>query len=234
MPSLNEKIRNTIQGFREALPPEMTAQLEQGAGEISALDIVEGALRPVDSAPAFDLAAYGGGRRTLAGYLNSGPLVLTFYRGVWCPYCNLQLKEYHDRLHEITDIGTNIVALTPERPGALDQLKASGAPADIVAGAVTSVGFDVLHDEANALAREYGLVFELPESHRRVLAQIGVDLVAMTGDASVTFPDPATYVIEQSGRIAWAFVPNNYRKRAEVGAIVAALRECKSKQLQEG
>ncbi len=230
MPSLNEKIRNTIKGFREMLPPEMSAQLEQGAGEISALDIVERALRPGDLAPAFDLAAYGGGRRTLPSYLNSGPLVLTFYRGVWCPYCNLQLKEYHDRLLEITNLGASLVAVTPEKPGAFDRLTTSGAPADIVAGAATSVGFDVLHDAGNALARQYGLVFELPESHRRVLAQIGIDLVAMTGDASVTFPDPATYVITPGGRIAWAFVPNNYRKRAEVSAIAAALRELKSKQ----
>lgn len=230
MPSLNEKIRNTIRGFREALPTEMAALLEQGAGEISALDIVEKALRPGDAAPTFELAAYGGGRRTLAGYLKSGPLVLTFYRGVWCPYCNLQLREYHDRLNEITDLGANLVAITPERPNALDQLEASGAPTEVVAGAVTSVAFDVLHDEGNALARQYGLVFELPESHQRVLAQIGVDLVAMTGDASVTFPDPATYVIAPTGRITWAFVPNNYRKRAEVETITAALREHKSKQ----
>lgn len=127
-------------------------------------------------------------------------------------------------------MGPTLSPSRPERPGALDQLRISGAPADIVAGAVTSVGFDVLHDEGNALASQYGLVFEQPESHRRVHAQIGVDLVAMTGDASVTFPDPATYVIAESGRIAWAFVPNNYRKRAEVGAIVAALRELKRNQ----
>jgi peroxiredoxin len=228
MDRLNDKIRQTIKHLRDVLPTETTSLLEQGAGEISALDIIENALRPGNAAPDFQLSSYDGKTRRLADYLEKGPLVLTFYRGVWCPYCNLQMKDYDNRLGEITDLGASLVAVTPEKPGALDTLKATGAPEEAYAGAVTSVGFDVLHDTGNQLARHYGLVFDLPESHRTALSQFGVDIEALTGEPGYAFPDPATYVVAQDGTIAWAFVPNNYRKRAEVDDIAAALRTLQS------
>ena len=228
MTNLNQQIRDTIQMFREALPQEVGALIEQGAGEISALDIVENALKNGDEAPAFDLKKYGGGTGTLAGYLEEGPLVVTFYRGVWCPYCNLQLKEYEDRLSEITALGANLVAITPEKPGALETLAANGAPQEVIDGAVSSVSFDVLHDADNEIAKQFGLVFDLPDAHRTVLEQTGVDLLAMTGNDNFALADPATYVIAPDGKIFWAFIPNNYRKRAEVDDIKRALRELNS------
>ena len=228
MTNLNQQIRDTIQMFREALPQEVGALIEQGAGEISALDIVENALKKGDEAPAFDLKKYGGGTGTLAGYLEEGPLVVTFYRGVWCPYCNLQLKEYEDRLSEITALGANLVAITPEKPGALETLAANGAPQEVIDGAVSSVSFDVLHDADNEIAKQFGLVFDLPDAHRTVLEQTGVDLLAMTGNDNFALADPATYVITPDGKIFWAFIPNNYRKRAEVDDIKRALRELNS------
>ncbi|WP_417465702.1 peroxiredoxin-like family protein [Kordiimonas sp.] len=224
MSGLNGKIRSAIQHFRDTLPKDLVGLIEQGAGEISAMDIVENALDVGAVAPEFELPAYGGGMRSLDGYLAKGPLVLTFYRGIWCPYCNLQLKEYDERLREITDHGATLVAVTAEKPNAVDMLASAGVPEDVIAGAVTSVGFDVLHDANNTLARQFGLVFELPESHQTVLNQIGVDVEMLTGQLTYAFADPATYVIAQDGRIVSAFVPNNYRKRAEVEVISNALR----------
>ncbi|WP_262692743.1 peroxiredoxin-like family protein [Kordiimonas aestuarii] len=225
MPTLNAKIRDAIQHFRGTLPPEITSLIEQGAGEISALDIVERALRPKMGVPGFELEKYGGGTGKLKDYLDRGPLVLTFYRGVWCPYCNLQLREYDGRLHEITRLGASLVAVTPEMPGAVDRLQAAGVPEDVISGAVTSVGFDVLHDAGNTLAEKCGLVFELPKSHRDVLDQIGIDVKALTGNGSYMVADPATYVVGQDGLVFRAFVPNNYRKRTEVDSIIEALRD---------
>lgn len=221
---LNQKIRETIQTFRTSLPPALSALIEQGAGEISALDIVENALRPGDRVPDFALNDRAGEPRRLSSYLAAGPLVVSFYRGVWCPYCNLQLKAYEDRLDEIRALGAGVVALTPEQPGAYDIMVDAGVPAEVLGMAVRSVRFDVLHDRNNTIAKAFGLVFELPESHRRLLAMMNIDVEAVNGDATFTFPDPATYVVRSDGTIAWAFVPNNYRKRAEVDAILGALR----------
>lgn len=221
---LNQRIRDTIQKFRGQLPPDLTALIEQGAGEISALDIIERALKPGDKAPAFSLKNQNGEQKNLSEYLAQGPVVLTFYRGAWCPFCNLQLKEYNDRLDEITGAGATLIAITPEKPGAVDILAESGVRQDVIDMAVGNVGFDVLHDAGNRVAETFGLVFDLPESHRQLLKMLQVDVEKLNGDDSYTFPDPATYVIDTSGLITWAFVPNNYRKRAEVDQILDALR----------
>jgi len=225
---LNQKIRETVQGFREALPADLSALIEQGAGEISALDIIERARKTDDQAPDFTLNNQKGENRKLNDYLTNGPLVITFYRGAWCPYCNLQLKEYNDHLAEITAAGATLVAITPEKPGAVDILASSGGPQEVVDMAVRHVEFDVLHDPGNRIAESYGVVFKLPVSHRQLLEQLHVDIEALNGDASFTFPDPATYVITPTGEIAWAFVPNNYRKRAEVAQILMALQHINS------
>ena len=225
---LNHKIRKTVQSFREALPAELSALIKQGAGEISALDIIERARKPGEKAPEFTLKNQKGEDRYLNDYLMDGPLVVTFYRGAWCPYCNLQLKEYDDHLAEITATSATLVAITPEKPGALDILASSGAPQEVVNMAVRQVNFDVLHDPGNHVAESYGVVFKLPESHRQLLEQLHVDIEALNGDASFTFPDPATYVIKPTGEVAWAFVPNNYRKRAEVEQILTALQSINS------
>jgi peroxiredoxin len=221
---LNQRIRDTIQKFRGQLPPDLTALIEQGAGEISALDIIERALKPGDKAPAFSLKNQNGEQKNLSEYLAQGPVVLTFYRGAWCPFCNLQLKEYNDRLDDITGAGATLIAITPEKPGAVDILAESGVRQDVIDMAVGNVGFDVLHDAGNRVAETFGLVFDLPESHRQLLKMLQVDVEKLNGDDSYRFPDPATYVIDTSGLITWAFVPNNYRKRAEVDQILDALR----------
>lgn len=220
---LNQKIRATIAQFKQALPAELSALIEQGAGEISALDVIERARKVGDAAPAFALSNQRGEPKGLADYLTRGPLVLTFYRGVWCPYCNLQLKEYRDHLKDIEGAGATLVAITPEKPDAFEILVASGAHQDVVDMAIKDVPFDVLHDPGSRVAEAFGLVFELPKSHRQLLSMLNVDVTALNGDTSFTFPDPATYVIRRSGEIAWAFVPNNYRRRAEVAQILEAL-----------
>lgn len=222
---LDQQIRDVIQQFRTSLPAEMSALIEKGAGEISALDIVEKALKSGDTLPDFVLQNQQGESQSLAAYLEKGPLILTFYRGVWCPYCNLQLKAYSDRLKEFEDAGAQLVAISPEKSNVMELLKQSNAPEEVIDMAITDVPFDVLYDEGNAFAEKVGLQFELPQSHQELMKAFGVDLEALTGSNKFVFPDPATYVITADGTIKWAFVPNNYRKRAEVDDILAALKQ---------
>jgi peroxiredoxin len=221
---LNQKIRETIEMFRNELSPDLAALLEQGAGEISALDIIERAINVGDKAPTFTLNNQNQKPRSIADYLAKGPCVVTFYRGVWCPYCNLQLKEYADALPQIHEAGAQLVAISPEQPDAIDTLKAGDAPQAVVDMAVTGLPFDILYDQDSAVAKDFGLEFALPQAHRQLLKQTGVDIEAMTGSDTFVFPDPATYVIRTDGQVAWAYVPNNYRKRAEVDAILTAIK----------
>lgn len=221
---LNQQIQETILQVRSSLPKELNVLIEQGAGEISALDILERAKQTGDTMPSFKLLNQNKVPVSLEQLLNMGPLVITFYRGIWCPYCNLQLKVYADHIADIEATGATLIAISPEKPDALALLKESGISSELTTRIIEDTPFDILRDESNALATAMGLVFELPDSHQQLLRRLGVDLETLTGDSSFTFPDPATYVIKPSGEIAWAFVPNNYRKRAEVDQILTALK----------
>lgn len=223
--SLNQQIQETIQLFRSSFPAEFNALIEQGAGEISALEIVENALKAGDKAPDFSLQDRHGNTRTLAEYLDKGPLVVTFYRGAWCPYCNLQLAAYNKRLKDIQASGATLVAITPETPEGPQAFIDSQAPEEAKASILKDPEFDVLHDAGNALSREYGLAFELPDAHKQLFAMMDMDIEKANGDDSYAFSDPATYIIGTDGTIRWAFIPNNYRKRAEPDTIIEQLNQ---------
>lgn len=227
--SLNGEIQTLIQTFRSVFPPDLNMLVELGAGEISALPIIENALKAGDKAPDFTLKNYDGAARSLAGYLAAGPLVLTFYRGLWCPYCNLQLAAYNARYDEIKALGANLVAISSEGPDGAAAIEGSNLPQETKDTIVSAPAFDVLHDASTGVAKKFGVAFTLPESHRKILEMFKIDVEKANGDNTYAFADPATYIIGQDGMIAWAYIPNNYRKRAEPEAILAALRLLKAK-----
>ena len=221
---LHEQIQQTIGALRTSLPAELNTLIEQGAGEISALQIVENALKIGDQAPNFSLKNYNGEEKTLGDYLKEGPLVLTFYRGLWCPYCNLQLASYNERLEDIKAAGGNLVAISSSGKEGLDALNESEMPEEAKATVISDPDFDVLHDAGTQLGAAFGLTFELPDSHKHLLEMMQLDVEKANGSNSYVFSDPATYIIDTDGLIKWAFVPNNYRKRAEADDIINALQ----------
>lgn len=222
--SLNDQIQQLVKTFRTSFSPELNALVEQGAGEISALPIVENALKAGDKAPNFTLRTHSGELRSLTDYLKAGPLVLTFYRGLWCPYCNLQLAAYNARYADIRALGANLVAISSEGPDGVEAIKDSNLPQETKDTIISAPDFDVLHDADTTVAKQFKVAFTLPESHRKLLEMFKVDVEKANGDNTYAFADPATYVIGQDGVIAWAYVPNNYRKRAEAEDVLAQLR----------
>lgn len=222
---LGEQINGAINQFREVLPSELNSLIEQGAGEISAMQLVENSLKVGDKAPDFSLLDKDGEKKSLSTYLGNGPVIVTFYRGLWCPYCNLQLAAYSQVLDEIRNLGADLVALTPEGPNGKEILDASAAPQEAKDTAVVNPGFDVLHDEGSTIAEKFGIVFTLPDSHKQVMNMLQVDIEKSHGNNKWTFADPATYIVGTDGLIKWAFVPNNYRKRAEPSEILEQLKK---------
>ena len=222
--TLNQDIQNTISNFRENFPPELSDLIEQGAGEISALEILEVALKKNDKAPDFTLDDRKGQSHSLSSYLSKGPLVITFYRGAWCPYCNLQLAAYNAHLNEINQAGGTLVAVTQETADGIPTFKESGVPDELKTTIVEDPDFDVLHDPDNKLGKQFGLEFKLPEAHIKLFELMNFDIEKANGNANYTFSDPATYIIGTDGLIKWAFVPNNYRKRANPEEIINQLK----------
>lgn len=147
--------------------------------------------------------------------LSKGPLVLVWYRGGWCPYCNVFLKKLQDRLPEIKKLGANLVAISPELP----DNTLSTAEKD-------SLKFEILSDYKNEVARKYGLVFRLSNEIETKYENMFA-LSKHNGSNTAELPMPATYVIDKNGQIIFADVHVDYKVRTNPDDIIEALKMIK-------
>jgi peroxiredoxin len=161
-----------------------------------------------DQAPGFELPNARGEQVSLASLQRRGPVVVAFYRGGWCPYCNLQLRAYQAVLPEIERLGGRLVAISPQLP---DHSLATAERNEL--------GFEVLSDVGNVVAQSYGLVFQVVEGSMRELQRLD----DFNGDDDRRLPVPGTFVIDARGRVEYAFVDPEYRHRAEPCEVVAAV-----------
>ena len=166
-----------------------------------------------DRAPDFELPDARGGTVALRDALAAGPVVLVFYRGAWCPYCNLQLRAFQAALDEIRAAGASPIAISPETPdNSLTLAEQAG------------LAFPVLSDAGNAVARSYGIVFDLAGADRDLHAGVGADLVEFNGDDSWELPAASVFVVGRDGIITFASVAGDYRWRVGPDEVLAALR----------
>lgn len=177
--------------------------------------ITESALQVGDKAPNFTLSNAKGDDVTLYDELKKGPVILMWYRGGWCPYCNLTLKAMQDMLPLYQAGGAQLLALTPEAP---DKSMSTKEKNDLE--------FEVLSDLDNAIAKDYGVVFQLTDEVKAYY-QDGFGLSDYNGNDKGELPLAATYVIGTSGKITYAFLDADYRNRAEPIAVLNALTETK-------
>ena len=199
--------------FTRTAPAGRPALYEAKIAELRASFVMEAAIGVDDQAPDFALRDPQGKMLSLSDLLRSGPAVVTFYRGGWCPYCNIQLRAYQAALPEIAALGARLVAVSPQLPdGSLSTAETN------------ELTFDVLSDVGNTVARRFGLVYALPEELRAALRSNNKALPGINGDESWELPVPATFVIERDRRVALAAIDVDYRSRLDPVAIVAALR----------
>jgi peroxiredoxin len=163
-------------------------------------------------APDFSLPDARGGTVALSSLLARGPVVLTFYRGSWCPFCDLQLRAYQSVLPKIRALGAELVAISPQT--------ADYALSDVEKKQLT---FPVLHDAGNRVARVYGLVYSLSEPLRQLQVGFGNPLPKFNGDESWELPVPGTFVLDRRGIVKLAHVDPNFMVRLEPNAILEAL-----------
>jgi len=210
---LHDELTATAEKVRAALPPPIFDAIERSVADLRDTGIAQGATG-VGARPALPTLNDADGHPfDLAAQAAKGPLVLVFYRGGWCPYCDVTLRALQAALREVRELSAQLVAVTPEQPERIEETVGRAG-----------VAFPVLHDSGNAFAQSLGLVFSLPESLRPQYAALGIDLPAFNGDATFSLPVPATYVLDRDGTVAYAFVDADFKRRAEPAAILAALR----------
>ena len=190
-----------------------TAGTPPVADSLTAEEAVGIALKVGDTAPDFALPDAQGRTVRLSEMLASGPVVLAFYRGSWCPYCNTELRGLQQALPQVEAARARLVAVSPQTPdSSMSIIDRQG------------LTFPVLSDAGNRVAREFGLVFQVSDAVREQFRGYGISLERSNGDASWELPVPATYVIAPDRRITYAFVEADYSRRAAPEDVVAALR----------
>ena len=213
MSTLTQQLADYQAGFKQRAPADRVAVMEAATAQLRATGIESAALQVGSELPALTLADANGKPVELKALNANGPLVIVFYRGGWCPYCNLELREWQRLLPQLRERGATLVAISPQTP---DNSLSTAEKNDLA--------FPVLSDSNLAAARAFGIAFTLSSELVDLYAKAGNDLPTLNGNGEWVLPIPATYLIDASGRVALAHVEADYRQRAEPMQVLETLR----------
>lgn len=212
--SLQDKLDAFRAEFSGARPQHIIEAMAKATADLIATGQAERALQAGDRAPGFMLPGPDGTLVASTGLLARGPLVVTFYRGVWCPYCNMELQALQDALPGIQAAGASLVAISPEN--AANSRKSVRQ---------NELSFPILTDWGNEVAAAFGLRFRLPDELIAIYKGFGNDLALVNGEPSWTLPMPGRFLIAPDGVIAYAEVNPDYTRRPDPDALMSALRQ---------
>lgn len=216
--SLQDKLDAFRANFEAGGPPfhapaSIHEPMHRATDELIASGAAGKALKAGDKAPAFVLRDPDGQEVSSAELLARGPLIVTFYRGVWCPYCNMDLQALQEALPSLEKYGAKLVAISPQTaPNSRRSLREN------------KLSFPILSDPGNEVAAAFGLRFTLPgylaDLYKNTFKN---DLAVVNGDASWTLPMPARFVIGQNGTILYAEVNPDYTRRPDPSELLPVL-----------
>jgi len=211
--SLREQLDDQWRRTRER-SPEIRNAYEALVDNLTRSGLIERALKPGDAMPAFELPNVEGALVASAELLERGPLVLSFFRGGWCPYCRLELNALQATLPEIERRGATLAAITPDTGAALAATKRAN-----------QLGYQVLSDVDNGIGLTLGIIFRVPPAVRELYLRLGIDLGARHGNGTGEWllPLPATYIVDRNGVIRHAQLDPDFKRRMEPSEIVRVL-----------
>jgi peroxiredoxin len=212
MQSLQKKLDTFLASLLERVDPQTAAVLHRSCQQRE--ELLRGqALGEGQEAPDFVLPDQDGKPRSLHEALARGPVVLTFFRGGWCPFCSTTLRAMNEIVPELAKAGASLLAISPQGKSA------TAATADS-----NALRFPVLSDRDNSVARKYGLVWKLGPEERAKYLRLGHDLPRINGTDSWELPATASYVIAPDGRVKLAHVEAGVHRRLEPEAALEAVR----------
>jgi len=211
--SLKEQLAEYRAGWYQRVPAERQAIMQRHIDQLRSGAIARTMLKVGDRAPAIVLENAKGAIVDVGTLLKKGPVIVAFYRGDWCPYCNLELKAFQEILPEIVAVGASLVAISPEKPD------------DTVSTAEkNALTFEVLSDVGQKVGRAFGLVYEFTEELKRAYQGFNLDIPARNGTPDEwALPVAATYVIDRDGSIIYAYTDVDYRDRADPRDVLKVL-----------
>jgi peroxiredoxin len=215
--SLQDRLDAFRANFESGGPPynapvEIMPIMHRATAALIASGQADRALKAGDRAPDFTLLDPDGKPTALQDLLAQGPLVISFYRGVWCPYCNMELQALQEILPELAARGAGLVAISPQT--AVNSRKSQRQ---------NSLEFPILSDAGGAVGAAFGLRFTLPDELVELYKAFGNDLPTLNQDPSWTLPMPARYVIGTDGVIVYAEVNPDYTQRPDPSELLPVL-----------
>ena len=214
MKTLNEEIAKYQEEFAHKAPAEVKEVMDAENKKLVQANISKNALKVGDKVANFILPNAANKLISLDEILKENDYaVISFYRGAWCPYCNLELRALQRINEELGELKAKLVAISPQTPDVSLSLKEK-----------QELKFEVLSDLHNEVAKAYGLVFTLPPALQAIYERFGHDIPGSNKDNSYELPMPATYVINKDKKIIFSFVNEDYKKRCEPQDILLAIR----------
>jgi peroxiredoxin len=217
--SLQAKLDAFKANFEAGKPPynvprSIIETMHRATAELIASGAASRAKKVGDKAPGFSLKDPEGNIVGSAELLKKGPLIVSFYRGVWCPYCNLELQALEAAKPEFERRGASLVAISPQTP-----------PNSRKSVRQNKLTFPILSDTKGEVGSAFGLRFRLPDYLIELYKGLKNDLPAFNGDPSWTLPMPSRYVIGQDGTILYAEVNPDYTRRPDPEDVIPALEK---------
>jgi len=211
--SLKQQLAEYRAGWFKWVPAERQAIMERHIAGLRD-GLAKSALKTGDGAPAIVLGNARGDTVDVGALLKNGPVIISFYRGGWCPYCNLELRAFQQILPEIKAVGAALVAISPEKPD--DTLSTAEKNA---------LSFEVLSDVGQKVGRAFGLVYDFSDELKSAYKEFGIDIPGKNGAEDWALPISATYVVDRDGTIIYAYTDADYRDRAEPADVLEVLKK---------
>jgi len=191
-------------------PPKVTLVRQRAVEGLAGL--ADRAVHAGEQAPAFQLRDGYGGAFSSREALRRGPIVLVFYRGIWCPYCNIDLRAIEAASHDIHSLGASLVVVSQQTSdNSLETQRRNG------------LSFASLVDAGGKVAHAFGLRWNVSDELRAVEESCGTDLAAFNGDPSWTLTMPARYVVAPGGMIEYADISVDYTRRGDPSELIPVL-----------
>ena len=210
--SLSEVLLAKKNATAQNLAPEKYAIMQASTEALIKESLSTKALQKGSKLPSFDLLNAKENKVNLESF-KSKFLVVSFYRGGWCPYCNVELKALQNILPELKELDADLIAISPETPDN-----------SLTTSEKNELSFAVLSDVGNTYAKSLGLVFQMPEDLRALYHSFNLNVDAHNGNKDYELPMPATYVVNEQREVIYSFISEDYTERLEPSTILEVLR----------
>lgn len=198
---------------KQNIPAEKWTIMEASTNKLKAQSLSTKALQTGDTLPSFTLPNVNNKNTSLTDFKEDF-LVISFYRGGWCPFCNMELRALQNILPQLSKLNTALVAISPETPDN-----------SLTTSKKNELTFSVLSDLENQYAKSLGLVFQLPKDLRAVYHSFNLDVDKHNGNKDYELPMPATYIVNKERKVIYSYVPEDYTERLDPEKVLSIISE---------